>query len=126
MAGYCTNCGAKLDVDARFCGSCGKPCSNEIGSRQPVRNGNIMHRSGSGGWWKFFAGGAIGAFLTQLFGSSHTTSASSYAEKAEQFHDTVIYHDDSDDGYSNTDNFHDNDDWSDNTDFDDDFDYDDD
>lgn len=104
MARFCTNCGARLEASARFCGSCGAPCTAG-GSRQTVRSGDTVRRSGSkgssgsSGWWKFFAGGAIGAFFARLFGSSPSATASAHAERTENFHHTAIYRDDDDDFY---------------------------
>lgn len=101
MARFCTNCGARLEASARFCGSCGALCSAG-GSRQPVRSGDTVRRSGSkgsSGWWKFFAGVAAGTFFARLFGGSPSATASAHAERTENFHHTVIYRDDDDDFY---------------------------
>lgn len=65
-------------------------------------------------WWKFFAGGAIGAFFTHLFGGSHSATASSHTDRIEHFHNTMIYDDDDDDSdfcYGDADTFHDSDEW---------------
>ena len=32
---YCSNCGAQLPDDAKFCGSCGTPCSADLPSQAP-------------------------------------------------------------------------------------------
>ena len=106
MARYCTNCGARLDGNPRFCGNCGRPCVAAANNNPPIRNSGVVRRgSTSSGIWKFFAGTAIGAFFMHLFGGSSHASASNstHTDTVEHFHDTVIYADDDDSDYSNYD-----------------------
>ena len=93
MARYCTNCGARLDGNPRFCGNCGRSCV-ATNNQPPARNsGDVRRRSTSSGIWKFFDGTAIGAFFTHLFGASSHASASNstHTDTVEHFHDTVVY-----------------------------------
>ena len=125
MARYCTNCGARLDGNPRFCGNCGKPCV-AVNNRLPIRNNDaVQRRSTSGGIWKFFAGTAVGAFFMHLFGGSSSASAlnSTHTEPVEHYHDTVIYEDDDDSDYDSYDNHADG--YEDDSDYDDGWDTDD-
>ena len=98
MARYCTNCGARLDGNPRFCGNCGRPCV-AANNRLPIRNNDaVQRRSTSGGIWKFFAGTAVGAFFMHLFGGSSSASAlnSTHTNSMEHLDNTAIYIDDDD------------------------------
>jgi len=92
---YCTNCGARLIGNIKFCGRCGKPC---VPQRPPTQMSEVIHhKKSSGGIWKFFAGTAVGAFFMSLFGgSSASTSNSTHTETVESFHDTIVYERDND------------------------------
>ena len=112
---YCPHCGARLTPSARFCSNCGKPCDEpdlrrapqqtpqqvpprqrtpqqgySPGQRPPQHSRPPQERS-SGGLWKFFAGTAIGVFLSRLFGGSSSHSGASGHPAADHIHDTVLY-----------------------------------
>ena len=105
MARYCTNCGARLDGNPRFCGNCGRPCVAANRSRPLTSNSGATRQSTSSGIWNFFAGTAIGAFFMHLFGGSYHASASNltHTDTVEHFHDTVVYAHDGDSDYSDYD-----------------------
>ena len=105
MARYCTNCGARLDGNPRFCGKCGRPCV-EANGRPHIPHGDTVRRDRpSSGIGKFLAGTAIGAFFMHFFGGSSRTFASNstYTNSSEHFHDTIMYEEDDDSDYDNYD-----------------------
>lgn len=97
MQEYCTNCGARIIGDIKFCGRCGNPCKPVVGKLPPASSGDIIKRKKSSGIWKFFAGTAVGAFFMHFFGGSASASSSSsssnstHTETVENYHDTVVY-----------------------------------
>ena len=95
MQKYCTNCGARIVGDIKFCGRCGEPCKPGVSKRPPAPVGDVIKRKKSSGIWKFFAGTAVGAFFMHFFGGSASASSSSsnstHTETVENYHDTVVY-----------------------------------
>jgi len=94
MQKYCTNCGARIIGDIKFCGRCGEPRNSGGNNRLPAPAGDVIKRKKSSGIWKFFAGTAIGAFFMSFFGGSASASSSSnsnHTETVENYHDTVVY-----------------------------------
>jgi len=94
MQKYCTNCGARIIGDIKFCDRCGESCKPSVSKRPPASSGNVIKRKKSSGIWKFFAGTAVGAFFMHFFGGSASASSSSnsnHTETIENYHDTVVY-----------------------------------
>ena len=95
MQKYCTNCGARIIGDIKFCDRCGEPRKPDISKRPPAPAGDVIKRKKSSGIWKFFAGTAVGAFFMHFFGGSASASSSSsnstHTETIENYHDTVVY-----------------------------------
>ncbi|MBP3723874.1 MAG: hypothetical protein J6I62_11585 [Selenomonadaceae bacterium] len=92
MHKYCTNCGARIIGDIKFCGRCGEPCKPMSSKLPPTQVRNTVKRNNSsGGIWKFLAGAGFGALFANFFGSSASASSSTHTEKVENYRDTVVY-----------------------------------
>ncbi len=95
---YCTECGKRLENDARFCSGCGRPCEKVRKGKQPVpaMPGGRVHRSTfSDKVLPFLAGTAIGSVLVRMLGGNpHAETHAAEGQSQGYVHETVIPNED--------------------------------
>ncbi len=118
---YCTQCGGKLNDDARFCSHCGTSCARQI-RRESAASGAVRSRTSrgffSGTVIPFLAGTAIGSVLVRMLGGHSHGEAHAAEGKQEHFHETLLhdeeyageYNEERDD-YGIADSFAEDDEW---------------